>query len=223
MDERFDHQESEDKQEMDEHLDRQESEDDHEMDEHMSEHEPAYRILLSKDAESGKMVAVVPELKDCNAEGETYKDALHAVEERIRDILIEMNEEGLQSPVPIDEREYEPILRVELSPWLHRELDWQSVKENMDKDRIVSEILADGLARRNWKRHGKRRGGHGGQGGHGRRDGGRRGGRRDGMSKDKYMGIMEDRASFIEYVRGLDSGGSGGGGGGRGKGGKRQE
>lgn len=176
-----------------------------------------YRILIYQDTEKEAMVADVPELPDCRVVADTYEGALAAARDKIMDVVAAFRAEGKPVPKPIDERKYERELSVEVSPWLQRELEWQASKEKVEKQQIVSEILAEGLARRKWRRHGKSRS-------HGRHDGGRRG-RRDHGNKNKSMDIMEDRASFIEYVRGLDSGGGGGGGhrGGQGgRGGKRR-
>jgi antitoxin HicB len=179
-----------------------------------------YRILISKNPESGMYSATTPEWAECKAEGASREDALDALQEKIRQKVAAYEEEGKEVPEPLESRQFSGELRIQISEALHREVEWVAMYEGVDRDQLIGEILADGLARR-WlaERHGRVGGGSK------REDKGdrRRRGRKDRISKSRYMNIMEDRASFIDYVRGLDSGGGGRrGGGGRGSGGGRR-
>src|SRR5262249_5313406 len=129
-------------------------------------------------------------------------------------------------------------LSVKLSRNLHRDLVWQARTEGVELGQLLAEMLAAGLEAR--RQRGPRRqpnaaspnergqeqpvsdqqprGDRGpGRGGYGRDNRGQGG---------RYHAIMEDRATFLEYVRNLDQPGggrggpySGGGGGGGGRGG----
>ena len=156
----------------------------------------AYRIVVSAK-EDGTFVAVVPEMPDCRAEADTRTEAVEAAEKLIQERLEKYKEEGVPPPLPLDAQEFTGKLEVEITPELHRELEWQARLEGTSVDKIVGELLAAGLQRRAI-----------GLGDASRKESRGRGRRH--LSKAEYLNIMEDRASFIEYVRNLESGGRGG-------------
>ncbi len=169
----------------------------------------AYRIVLRYDRESGMFRALVPELPDISAEGETRAEAADLVVDAVQKRLDELEDQGIEPPMPLDEEMFSGELSLQISPELHRELAWQAKLEGTTVDQIVGELLAAGIQRRavgmpdmsqRPSGGGERRKGHG---------------RRPGMSKAQYMQIMEDKASFMEYVRNLEQGGGGRGGKGR--------
>jgi predicted RNase H-like HicB family nuclease len=184
-----------------------------------------YRILITKDPENEKFIGRAPELSDCQAEGASRSEALEALMERIRERVEEIREQGEEPPQAIESKSYDGEITAKVSPALQKELEWQSTAEEIPQDQLIGELLAEGLAQRWLLRRGGGRASEGRRGGGDRRRRGKRGER---VNKSRYMNIMEDRASFIEYVRGLESGGGGGqgsrggGGGRRGGGGGRR-
>ncbi len=162
----------------------------------------AYRVVVSAKGD-GTFVATVPELPDCRAEGASRAEALEAVARVLEEKLQALAEEGVAPPLPLDSQQFTGRIEVEVTPELHRELEWQARLEGTSVDKIVAELLAAGLQRRAI-----------GLAGPGKREGRGRGRRH--MSKAEYLSIMEDRASFIEYVRNLEQGG------GRGRGRRRK-
>ncbi len=199
---------------------------------------PNYRVLVTYDPERNVFHARAPELEHCSAEGATRTEALVKLEEEIEAQLRNMREQGGRPPAALDEdAELSGALNVTVSRTLHRDLAWQARNEGVEIGVLVGEILAAGLESRRQRRRPPaqpearsaptvtdpeqppRR--------DDRRDDRRGGGGQRGQG-GRYHAIMEDRATFLEYVRGLESGGGrgpgynsggnpgGGGGGGRG-------
>jgi predicted RNase H-like HicB family nuclease len=180
----------------------------------------SYRIVVSYSTEKQAFVAQAPELESCVAEGATRAEAMAKLEEEMAAQVENMQAQGLEVPVPIDEQTVEGKLSLTVSQSLHRDLAFLAKVENVDLETVVVDLLTRGVSQR-W-------GGRGG-GGRPRGEGQRRPGEGQGA---RYHNIMENRADFIEYVRNLErqgqggggrgpGGGGGGGGGGRGPRGRR--
>lgn len=193
---------------------------------------PNYRVVLSFDADRKVYVARAPELEHCAAEGATRGEAILHLEQEIEAQVRNMQERGQRPPPPIDETTFSGELMAKVSRTLHRDLHWQARVEGIELDQFCSELLGQGLeARRQQGRPG--RGNRAEHQAHAQDNAGNqrepeRERPRQGYGS-RYHGIMDDRANFIEYVRGLeadargnargprgDRGGSGGGGGGGG-------
>jgi predicted RNase H-like HicB family nuclease len=179
-----------------------------------------YRILVVYNSEKGKFVAQVPELGKLSVEGETRSEALAAIEEEIEKTFqnAAANKEE-ELPPPVDGVEFSGELSVKISPSLHRELSFFSKQQDMDLDQLAGEILSAGLTlrllgnrqyQRNQKSNGYEKNG---------RKTNNRNRRRNARGGKDYFDIMDDKASFMEYVRGLEGNTRGGGRkGGRGRG-----
>jgi predicted RNase H-like HicB family nuclease len=189
-----------------------------------------YRVLVTYDPERSVFVARAPELEQCSAEGATRPEALTQLEEEIDAQVRNVREQGGRPPAAIDESSEDMALSgdvtAKVSRTLHKELLWQARNEGVELGQLVGEMLAAGLEARRQRRRGGQspsaspgagQGGpperadadvgrpdRGGGNGPGR---GREGGRGPG---GRYHAIMEDRATFVEYVRGLESGRGGG-------------
>ena len=197
----------------------------------MSEHR--YRIVIAFDPDKEQYVARAPELPACQAEGDTPAAALEAVSEEITAQVENIRESGGRVPEPIDEVSLSGEVTLQISQSLHRELRWLSLLEEMDEAALAAEIFRDGLKHRLRTRPRRLRPA-GGPPSEADAEGqppadrppreegrGRGRGRGRGARGSRYHQIMEDKASFLEYVRGLESGGGGGGRGGRGGGRRR--
>jgi predicted RNase H-like HicB family nuclease len=199
-----------------------------------------YRVRLEYDATRSVFVARAPELPSCSAEGETRAAALAALEQEIEAQVATMVEQGATAPTPVDEMQPPPDgdeapargsldgrISAKVSPSLHRELLFLARAEGMPVDVLTAELLSESLALRAAREfrdpRGKRsRGGTQRDGN--RRDGNRRDGtRRDGNRGPSYNQIMEDKASFLDYVRKQEQGQSPGNRRGRGRRRKRDE
>jgi len=175
-----------------------------------------YRVVLGYDSEGEEFVARVPELgEQVQARARTRAEALQQVEQQVEDAIRMAAEKNDKLPEPIDAREFSGQVELELSAGLHRELVFQAAQEGVELRQLCQEILATGLAWRQQRTRpveaAQQQGRGGGRSGRGRRGG--RGGR-------DYFNIMDDKASFLEYVRGLEPGRGRGGGGGHRRGGR---
>ena len=182
-----------------------------------------YRIVVAvapvadeSDESTAAFIARAPELPGCEAHGETRAAALAALEEELEAQLLNMREQGIEPPVPVSRAHHDGKLSLTISPRLHEELAFMAREADVDLNTLLTEMLTRAVAR-----PGRRRDGGGDPRGTGSASGRSRGGRpgaRQGGTGERYHNIMENRADFIEYVRGLENGGEGSRGrGGRGR------
>jgi len=192
---------------------------------------PNYRAILTFDSDRKVFSARAPELEHCSGEGATRAEAIARLEEEIDAQLANMLSHGSTPPRAVDEETFSGELTAKVSKLLHRDLAYQARSEGIDLDHLVGELLAAAMESRRQHR--------------GTRSGNTRpredqqphdnvGNRFDGGGRQRGFGgrgnnahLLDDRANFIEYVRGLEQqggaprhGGHGGGppgGGGRGR------
>ncbi len=190
-----------------------------------------YRVLVTYDSERSIFVARAPELEHSAVEAATRAEALAKVEEEIEALVHNVREGGGSVPAPIDDDgTWSGDLAAKVSRSLHRDLAWQARAEGVELSQLVGEMLALGLeARRQRPRRppmaaqqqqqGDRqptaeeqaarpeRGNDRGTDRGPRPTDDRRGPFRGNQGGGgRYHAIMEDRATFVEYVRNLDSG-----------------
>jgi predicted RNase H-like HicB family nuclease len=191
---------------------------------------PNYRVIVTFDGERKLFVAHAPELEHCTAEGPTRAEAIARAEEEIDAQLANMLSHGSTPPRAVDEEQFSGEVTAKVSKTLHRDLAYQARNEGIELDQLVGELLSAAVESRRGTHRGPRTGnrqpnetiphdniGNRSDGGGGQRRGGFGGGR--GYAPQ----ILDDRANFIEYVRGLENGGyqQRGGGGPGGGGGPR--
>ena len=171
-----------------------------------------YRILVVYDSQKEKFVASVPELENLKVTGETRAEALSKAEEEVENSFRKAAEKSTELPPPVDGVEYSGELSFTVSPSLHRNLIFMATQERIELDQLASELLSSALAERSLIKSAQKRPA---------KEGHKREGRRDRRPRgDRYFNIMEDKASFIEYVRNMEPGGGGRKRGGRGRGGR---
>ncbi len=160
-----------------------------------------FRLTIAYDNDKQKFIARIPELDDVVAEGATRPEALQAAEAALEKAFREAADTGREMPVPMDGREFDGKLEIQVSASLHRELSIQARQENVELGMLCAELLSAGLSQRQQGRFS--RGPREGRGREGFRDGNRDGrrGRREGRG---YFNVMDDKANFLEYVRSLD-------------------
>lgn len=163
---------------------------------------PNYRVVLSFDSGRKVFIARAPELDPCSAEGPTRKEAIDHLEEEIDAQLANMLAHGSTPPRSVDEEEFTGEITLKISKSLHKELAYTARHEGIDTQQLVSELVAAALADRRPK-------GRNPQAQQGERNGNRGYGNRG-----NNMALLDDRANFIEYVRGLDNGNASPGNGG---------
>jgi predicted RNase H-like HicB family nuclease len=182
---------------------------------------PNYRVHLTWDPDRKVFLARCPELEHCTAEGASRAEAIGRIEEEIDAQLANMLSHGGTPPRSVDEEEFSGEISVKLSKTLHRDLAFQSRSEGVELDQLTGELLSAAMVERKQNRQ---RGGnrqphpqHGGDDSIGNRHDGNRGGGGGGrgFGRGHNPQMLDDRAHFIEYVRGLEQGQQQGGGGGR--------
>jgi predicted RNase H-like HicB family nuclease len=193
---------------------------------------PNYRATLMFDTDRKVFIARAPELEHCSAEGATRAEAVGKLEEEIDAQLANMLSHGSTPPRAVDEEQFSGEISAKVSKLLHRDLAYQARTEGIDLDHLVGELLAAGMEARKQTR--VARGGnraqpehHGNDNVGNRFEGGGRPQRGFG-GRGQNNHLLDDRANFIEYVRGLEQqgtrhgqpGGGGGGGRRRGRGGR---
>ena len=183
---------------------------------------PNYRVTVSYDRERSVYTARTPELEHLTGEGPTRADCIARLEEEIDAQLANMLSHGTTPPQALDDVQYSGEVTAKVSRALHRELSHLARSEGVELDQLVSELLSAALTTKQHARgtsarpqrppaemaddignrvvDGNRADGGGGGGNH------RRGFPRGGANPQ----IMDDRANFIEYVRGLEHGNAGG-------------
>ncbi len=185
-----------------------------------------YRIVVQYDSARSVFTARAPELHHISGEGATRSDALARIEEEIDAQVANAREGGGSLPPPVDgegEESFTGELTAKVSRGLHRELAFQARAEGVELPALVGELCAQGLeARRQQRRRPAQQaagdrderpqaGGSGQVPGSGQGPGAGPGNDRRqqyrGGQGGRYHAIMEDRATFLEYVRGLESGG----------------
>jgi len=186
---------------------------------------PNYRVQLSFDGERKVFVARVPELPACHGEGTSRTEALVNMERELDALLENMAERGVRPPVAVDDEALSGEIALSLSKSLQRELLFAARAEGVEVNQLVCELIAGGLEHRQ-RRAGRRPGSHESSGDSGSRfrardddrhntnqEGGRFAGRPhdDGVRRSernsaaRLHGFLEDRASFMEYVRGVEA------------------
>ena len=177
---------------------------------------PNYRAILTFDSDRKVFSARAPELEHCSGEGATRAEAIARLEEEIDAQLANMLSHGSTPPRAVDEETFSGELTAKVSKLLHRDLAYQARSEGIDLDHLVGELLAAAMESR--KQHRGARSGntrpredhqpHDNVGN--RFDGG--GGRQRGFGgRGNNAHLLDDRANFIEYVRGLEQSGQQGG------------
>jgi predicted RNase H-like HicB family nuclease len=162
-----------------------------------------YRVLLHYDSERSVFVARAPELEHCSAEGATRAEAIAKVEEEIDAQVRNAREQGGAPPPAIDDAESAATgeIALKVSRGLHRELLFQARAEGVEVSQLAGELIAGALDGR--RSRGRR---PQGEAQPQRQPYGNRPPRDERGGGGRYHSIMEDRASFVEYVRGLESG-----------------
>jgi hypothetical protein len=179
---------------------------------------PNYRVIVSFDRDRAVYSARAPELEHLSGEGPSRAVAIAALEVEIDAQLANMLSHGTTPPKAVDDVEFSGELSAKVSRALHRDLSLAARSDGIEVDQLVSELLAAALT----ARQGARGGGRTSQGqGHNHRAGAShevgddignridapRGGGGRGYQRGNFNNqLLDDRANFIEYVRGLEQG-----------------
>lgn len=171
---------------------------------------PNYRASVTFDPERKVFLARAPELEHCSAEGATRAEAVARLEEEIDAQLANMLSHGSTPPRAVDEESFSGEITAKVSKLLHRDLAYQARSEGIEIDHLVGELLAAAMESRKQSRG--LRGGNRASVEHLPNDnvGNRYEGRPRGFGgRGGNPQLLDDRANFIEYVRGLEQGNGG--------------
>mgnify|MGYP006310553913 CR=1 FL=1 len=156
-----------------------------------------YRVLIRYDKENEEFVATVPELPSFEEQrAEDRVELMEQLEEAFDSVAQEAaGEDGsLPPPIDSDDSPYDGELTIPLGASLHKELAHRAVAEKISPDQLAANVIGMYLGRQLLGREEYR---------DDRQDQerGDRGGRRGRRRKQSYHQVMEDKASFLEYVR----------------------
>lgn len=186
----------------------------------------AFRILIAHDAEKSDFVARVPEL-EIEVRGPTRGDALSEAENAIEQRVAAAAEDKQPLPEPVD---VQPVgsgeVTLTLAGPLYRDLLFHARAGGVNPDAFALQLLARALGGLEGLRPGRRRpgpdtraeGANGNERAPARddrddrdRDRGRSGdrGRGRGRPREGYRPELDDKANFLEYLRGLEKGAPG--------------
>lgn len=178
---------------------------------------PNYRILVSFDKEQNTFRARAPELEPCFAEAGTRAEAIAQLEQEIEAKLHNMAQQGKQPPRAVDEEEWTGEVHLSLSKSLQKDLTWLAKLEGVEFQQLVSELLAAGLEQKRQVNRTQRQPQRAEHGNEARPQHPERNYRGDRPHRNQnYSHALEDRANFIQYLRGKESAGTGRDGGQRG-------
>ncbi len=164
---------------------------------------PNYRVTVQYDSDRKTFVASVLELEHCRAEGATRAEAIAKAEEEIDAQLANMLSHGSTPPRALDEEQFTGEFSLKISKQLHRDLAFFARNEGVDLSHAAGEMLAAAIDAR---KQGRGRPGSRPSEESGNRHSGANesGPRRGGYGRSSYSPALDDRANFIEYVRGLE-------------------
>jgi len=178
---------------------------------------PNYRVNVTFDGERKLFMARAPELDHCSAEGATRAEAIARLEEEIDAQLANMLSHGNTPPRSVDEETFSGEVSAKISKGLHREICYQARSEGVEVEHLMAELLSAAMESRKQTR--APRGGNRppvdhdniGNRADGNRVDGNRGVGQRGFGRGGNSAMLDDRATFIEYVRNLEQQGGHGG------------
>ncbi len=170
---------------------------------------------MKKNAPNSKRDETLSSENDKNRENDAPKTTAEASTAETSKVEEEKTAELKDAQESLPPPEKETSLTLKMSQALKKRLIEKSHDEGISVEAFAAELLTEGLISRIWELRDKRPGpqqGHQGHQGHyqgsnqrhndrqhhGNKPPHRRGGR------DQYFNIMDDKASFIDYVRNLD-------------------
>lgn len=190
--------------------------------------ERAYRVVVTYDRDGGRgHIARIPEL-GVEAHAETRIKAIEQVEQALEDHMASTAAAGEVLPPAIDDLPPGGEVRIQLADAVHRDLLHHARASNMSLEAYTGQLIARALGSMRGDRRPAPRSdretqtsaptGEGDMRGNERaterpredREGagrGRGGGRR--RDREGYRPELDDKANFLEYLRGLEKGGGG--------------
>lgn len=99
-----------------------------------------YRITWS--AEDREHLGLCAEFPSLSWLASTPEQALAGIQELVREVIVDMRQEGEQVPKPLADRTYSGNLMVRMAPETHRRLAVEAAEEGVSLNRLVNARLA---------------------------------------------------------------------------------
>lgn len=100
-----------------------------------------YQRVIERGGD-GVFTAWLAEIPGAVAEGDSYEEALHNLDEGLADLIEVMIEEGQPIPEPVSQRSYSGRLQVRLTPSLHARAALYAKMEGVSLNRVLSDAVA---------------------------------------------------------------------------------
>ncbi len=160
----------------------------------------SYRIILKFRAKDESFSAEVPEL-DVSVNAKTRGEALTLAEEAIDSQVEQRAVEGEELPAPIDNEATPESISVKLAAPIYHELLFTARKTDSDPGHVAAQMIALALGNQSRPRPKEpdepSRRPKADSGAHRKRRG---------RKRERHHGNLDDKAEFLEYVRGLEKG-----------------
>lgn len=101
-----------------------------------------YRVAWS--GEDREFVATCPEFPSLSWLAETQRGALEGLEELLRAVIVELEQQGEPIPVSLSERHFSGRFNVRVGEQLHRELATHAAEDGMSLNQYIVRKLAAG-------------------------------------------------------------------------------
>ncbi len=100
----------------------------------------SYRVIWSSEDE--EFVGLCAEFPSLSYLDESRIAALNGITDLVKDIVVDMDNNGEKVPIPISEKEYSGKFQVRIPPELHRMLAIEAAEQNISLNRYVAHKLA---------------------------------------------------------------------------------
>ena len=100
----------------------------------------SYRVIWSSEDE--EYVALCAEFPSLSYLDESQIAALNGITDLVKDIVVDMENNGEKVPTPISEKQYSGKFQVRIPPERHRMLAIQAAEQNVSLNRYIADKLA---------------------------------------------------------------------------------
>ncbi len=101
----------------------------------------SYRVIWSSEDE--EYVGLCAEFPSLSYLDESRIAALNGITDLVKDIVVDMENNGEKVPTPISEKQYSGKFQVRIPPERHRMLAIKAAEQNISLNRYVAHKLAD--------------------------------------------------------------------------------
>jgi len=99
-----------------------------------------YRVTWSP--EDNEHIGLCTEFPSLSWLAPTIEEAITGIQQRVRDVIIDMQDNGEPIPQPLAEKNYSGEFRIRIPPAVHRSLAMQAAEQGISLNRLASAKLA---------------------------------------------------------------------------------